>query len=352
MEAQDPRANSLYTLPIMMTLCLMSQGSLVRLSYTLLLPPGLTFTEYLTAATRLYIIDEPAISVAPDSCEAASTQNPSSSSKLSPTKEAAYQSSATINSDSPPLNDAQRVEFPITEYSASAEVIDPLSDEIYAKAHRRAERSEKQLRNIEKERAMHEKAQLERLLDGLKSHDWLKVMGVSGVTDGGKASWEPKRDYFIHEVEALLKKFREWKEEEKRRKAEREERMLADEMEGSETPSKSSTPDYSDVDECAARQLHQETVTATSRRKRRNKITPHPPGPSTVEKPFTSFYSKPYLREAALGKHRRGRTKFAFGQPLPDIEDKDFKLPDDFLTHDFLAANARSKRRVRRESRV
>ena len=199
---------------------------------------------------------------------------------------------------------------------------------------------------------MHEKAQLERLLDGLKGHDWLKIMGVSGVTDGGKAPWEPKRDYFIHEVEALLEKFRAWKEEEKRRKAEREERMFADEMEESETPGQSRSPDYSDVDECAARQLHQETVTATSRRKRNNKITPHVSEPPTVEKPFTSFYSKPYLREAALGKHRRGRTKFAFGQPLPDMQDKDFDLPEGFLTHDVLAANARSRRRVRRESRI
>ena len=330
----------------------MNQGILVRYSCFLILFPGLTFTEYLTAATRLYIIDEPAISAAPGPCEAAPTKNSYSKSKLSFTKEGAYQSSAAVSSDSLPLNDAQRIEFPKTEYNAIAEVKDPLSDELYAKAHRRAERSEKQLRNIEKERAMHEKAQLERLLDGLKGHDWLKVMGVSGVTDGGKASWEPKRDYFIHEVEALLEKFREWKEEEKRRKAEREERMFADEMEESETPSNSRTPDYSDVDACAARQLHQETVTATSRRKRNNKITPQTPGPPTVEKPFTSFYSKPYLREAALGKHRRGRTKFAFGQPLPDMQDKDFDLPEDFLTHDILAANARSRRRVRRESKV
>ena len=290
--------------------------------------------------------------MAPGPCEAGPIKNPSSSSKLSSSKELAYQSTTTIGSDSLPLNDAQRIEFPKTEYNANPAVKDPLSDEIYAKAHRRAERSEKQLRNIEKERAMHEKAQLERLLDGLKGHDWLKIMGVSGVTDGGKASWEPKRDYFIHEVEALLEKFREWKEEEKRRKAEREERMLADEMEESETPGQSKTPDFSDVDACAARQLHQETVTATSRRKRNRKITPHPLGSPAVEKPFTSFYSKPYLREAALGKHRRGRTKFAFGQPLPDMEDKDFELPEDFLTHGILAANARSRRRVRRESRV
>ena len=330
----------------------MNQGSLVRYSCFLTLSPGLTFTEYLTAATRLYIIDEPAIPAAPGSCEPTPIKDSSSSSKLSSTKEVAYQSSASIGSDNLPLNDAQRIELPKTAHSAIAEGKDPLSDEMYAKAHRRAERSEKQLRNIEKERAMHEKAQLERLLDGLKGHDWLKIMGVSGVTDGGKASWEPKRDYFIHEVEALLEKFRQWKEEEKRRKTEREERMLADEMRESETTGRSRTPDYSDVDACAARQLYQETVTTTSRRKRNNKSTPHPLGPPTVEKPFTSFYSKPYLREAALGKHRRGRTKFAFGQPLPDLQEKDFDLPEDFLTHGILAANARSRRRVRRESRV
>lgn len=321
--------------------------------------PGLLIpTEYLTAATRIHIVDRSANSTISDPLIAAPVKNGLRKAQLSKDSEASFanefaeQSSSSINRDNLILNDAQRIAFPEIDHNTRAETQDPLSDDVYAKAHRRAERSEKQLRNIEKEKAMHEKAQLERLLDGLKGHDWLKIMGVSGVTDGGKKSWEPKRDYFIEETEALLEKFREWKEEEKRRKAEREEKIYADEEAESETPSRTESSDYSDVDALAARQLHHETATATGRQKRSIKSRLRPLSPPPVEKPFTSFYSKPYLREAALGKHRRGRTRFAFGQPLPNIQERDFDLPDGLLTHDALAASARSKRRARRESKV
>jgi hypothetical protein len=107
---------------------------------------------------------------------------------------------------------------------------DPLDDAFFFAQHRRAERKEKQLRNIEKERAMHEKLQLERLLDGLQGPDWLKVMGVTGVTDGERKDWESKRDYFVKEVEALVDKFRLWKEEEKRLRAEKEAALAAREV--------------------------------------------------------------------------------------------------------------------------
>ena len=248
------------------------------------------------------------------------------------------------------LNDSQVIELPALDHTAGLDCQDPLNDEVYAKAHRRAERSEKQLRNIEKERAMHEKAQLERLLDGLKGHDWLKVMGVSGVTDGERRSWEPKRDYFILEVETLLDKFREWKEEEKRRKAKREGKNVEDTEDGGEgTPSSIETSGYSDVDAWAAKQLHQETTARKGRQKREYKSKANQ---TATEKPFTSFYSKAYLREAALGKHRRGRTRLAFGQPLPDVPEREFSLPESLRTPDALAASARSKRRARRGSKI
>ena len=70
---------------------------------------------------------------------------------------------------------------------------------------------------------MHEKVQLERLLEGLRGHDWLRVMGISGITETEKKLYEPKRDHLIREVKILLEKFRLWKEEEKRRKVEKEE---------------------------------------------------------------------------------------------------------------------------------
>ena len=208
---------------------------------------------------------------------------------------------------------------------------------------------------------MHEKVQLERLLDGLRGHDWLRVMGISGITDGEKKAFEPKRDYFIREVRTLLVKFQEWKEEEKRRKVEKEESMQdeeeeqddeEEEVESEGGESDGDPPDYTDVDASAARQLHQEAILATNGqsgkpRSHRKKEPVVPP----VEKPFTSFYSKPYLRDAAIGKHRRGRVRYAFGQPLPEPDDQDFDLPGEILSPERVAASARKQRISKRQSK-
>jgi hypothetical protein len=224
---------------------------------------------------------------------------------------------------------------------------DPLADAVFFTHHRRAERKEKQLRNIEKERAMHEKLQLERLLDGLQGPDWLKVMGITGVTDGERKDWEPKRDFFVKEVEALVDKFRVWKEEEKRLRAEKEAALAADdedEEDGNDT--EESEPNTSHAHDTA-----QKPRTPLPRRPPR----PHgfllpliPPEPAT---PFQSFYAKPHLRAAALGKHRHGRNATAFGLPIPDFGEKEFDIPDDFVDAQFLRDNARQRRRRKRESK-
>lgn len=309
----------------------------------------------MTPKTRIQVIDEPAkargtglLSTAPiksalQKLIPSGSPEPSNINGSFPTE--------SSEEDHLTRNDVQEIELPASEHKSRSIGQDPLDDEFYAKAHRRAERQEKQLRNIEKERAMHEKVQLERLLDNLKGHDWLKVMGISGVTDGGKKTWEPKRDYFIREVEILLEKFREWKEEEKRRKTEKEERLLAEEEdEDSQAITDDDEPDGSDVDALAARQLHQEAKKATGQHIQREKSAPRPARPPPDQKPFTSFYEKPHLREAALGKRRRGRTRLAFGQPLPDVNKQEFGLPSDFLTADALRASARRRRAARRES--
>ncbi|KAK7545641.1 something about silencing, SAS, complex subunit 4-domain-containing protein [Phyllosticta citricarpa] len=232
---------------------------------------------------------------------------------------------------------------------------DPLGDDVFFKAHRRAERKEKQLRNIEKERAMHEKVQLERLLDGLLGHDWLKVMGVTGITDSEKKEYEPKRDYFIAEVQALVDKFRVWKEEEKRLRVEKEQAQQAKDDEEDDAEDEA-VPDSSDEDAGAARQLQQEAISASG--SSASKLKP-PPAPvyrwmfrePSPEKPFTSFYSKPHLRAAALGQQRHGRSVTAFGHPIPELPEQEFSLPDDFITPETLAALEREKRRKRRAER-
>lgn len=261
---------------------------------------------------------------------------------------------------------------------------DPLTDEHFLKSHRRAERKEKQLRNIEKERAMHEKVQLDRILEGLQGHDWLKVLGITGITDGEAKKYEPKRDYFIAEVKTLVDKFKQWREQERRQKVEKEtpvpmkeEEEEDEESDEPESEESSVGPRSSDLNASAARQLQQETAIAlkslatskssSSKGKEPGSSAPNnprgpldstasnKPPPSTLmppppEVPFTSFYSKPHLRDAALGKARHGRNVTAFGHPVPEIEAKEFELPSHIVSEDAIRANAREKRRRKRES--
>jgi len=246
---------------------------------------------------------------------------------------------------------------------------DPLSDEHYLKSHRRAERKEKQLRNIEKERAMHEKVQLERLLDGLQGHDWLKVLGITGITDGESKKYEPQREYFIAEVQALVNKFKEWKEQEKKMRLEKEAAAAAREAESDERETEDSVePPSSELNASASRQLLQETTNAVrsgfkirlnnSKRKdiRCASVEQKPSAntkavaPPSPEAPITSFYAKKYLRDAALGKARHGRNVTAFGHLIPDMEEQEFELPSYYMTEDALRANARERRRRKRAS--
>ncbi|KAI9728807.1 MAG: hypothetical protein M1834_007193 [Cirrosporium novae-zelandiae] len=269
---------------------------------------------------------------------------------------------------------------------------DPLPPSLFSKPHHRQLRRERQLRNIERERAQHEKIQLDRLLEGLQGPDWLRVMGITAITDSEKKPYEPKREYFIKEVEALINKFRVWKEEEKRRKE--EEKALREETEndgeGSSTRYSSvadttfededadaasgdgTSPSPNSIDASAARQLHLESSRAGRLSRPRRHVTlrlsqptppphyrqtllklqPQPPNPPFPATPLTSFYSKPHLRDAALGKHRStGRTRMAFGQPVPELEERDFELPSDWLTEESIRAAERYRRARRRESR-
>jgi Something about silencing, SAS, complex subunit 4 len=239
---------------------------------------------------------------------------------------------------------------------------DPLSDAYYDAAHKKAERLERSIRNSEKGRAQHEKDQVIRLLEGLQGHDWLKVMGVTGITESKKKDYAPARDYFIKGCLAIIEKFRTWREEEKRRKLEKEKALAeAEEEEVGEDEGETSDgdpPDYSDVDHAAARQLHQEAIArsaplaSSKATEKRVKVEPKIPSMEDLEKEFRSFYSKRHQREAAIGKHRRsGRLAVAWGQPVPELQEQDFELPDELRNKETLEANARRKRRDRRVSK-
>ncbi|KAF2468090.1 uncharacterized protein BDR25DRAFT_265671 [Lindgomyces ingoldianus] len=318
--------------------------------------------EFLDLETPIYVVDEPLKTTKPSELATSTPSRPSASPNRSRKSRARTPQNVVYPA---PLHSSQAsTTFQVLDYSTIARHLrsdneeDPLADPVYLIQHRRAERKEKQLRNIEKERAMHEKVQLERLLDGLQGPDWLKVMGITGVTDGERKDWEPKRDYFVKEVEALVDKFRIWKEEEKRLRAEKEAALAARE-EGEDDDDEDEDEDSdvvspNGVDSTRISEQHQREKEAPPPKPRR---PPRPQGfllllPPEPTTPFTSFYAKPHLRATALGKHRHGRNASAFGQPIPEFEEHEFEPPEEYLTPEALRDHARKRRRQKRESGV
>lgn len=259
--------------------------------------------EFLAPSTTVILLDDLTESPLPPS-----SLEPTSPSRKRKQRKHSEQTISPFGNPLLELHGVERIVLP--RVHTSSVTADPLSDDVYFKAHRRHERQEKQLRNIEKERAQHEKIQLDRLLDELQGHDWLRVMGISGITDTEKKLYEPKRDYFVKEVLALIDKFRVWKEEEKRRKSEREKMLLeaaaaAEEEEGEEeeeeeeeeevevevedasededvhVPSSNKSFDSSELDAAAAEQLIQEarSATATATATPKGQMSSTPPKP-------------------------------------------------------------------------
>ena len=322
--------------------------------------------EFITVDSTLYVTED----ATPPKSEQASSPKGSKNVKGSPLhirKTSANGVQSPImhqRSSSNQFNGSPSLNLEMIARSLPKHPEDPLTDEYYLKAHRRAERKEKQLRNIEKERAMHEKVQLDRILDGLKGHDWLKVLGITGITDGEAKKYEAKREYFISEVQALVDKFKEWKEQERRQKLDKEAAVLSAREEDSEEQEESREgsmgPPSSDLNASAARQLQQETASAleslAASKKGKDPASVTPNKPSTLfaapspEVPITSFYSKRHLRDAALGKARHGRSVTAFGHTVPEMDEIEFTLPEEIATEDLVRANARERRRRKRES--
>lgn len=280
--------------------------------------------------------------------------------------------------------DSQRIDFGFLETQQNSKNLeDPLPDGLFEQVHKKAERLERSIRNSEKGRAQHEKDQIIRLLEGLQGHDWLRVMGVSGVTETRKKTFEPARAHFIKGCQAILDKFRNWSLEEKRRKQERE-RALAeqaveddkrerqtDDGQGLEQDARRSA--RRDMEEAAsmasqedaseasspAQQLRQEAMarshmaTAVPGSKRpQAPARPIPPKPPEPPKAFKSFFRKRHERDGAISRNRRtGRKILAWGHAVPEMAEADFILPEEYRDEDTLKARARKKRRDKRGKR-
>ncbi|KAH6609421.1 hypothetical protein Trco_002767 [Trichoderma cornu-damae] len=296
--------------------------------------------------------------------------------------------------------DCQRIDFGFLEAQhKNKNIEDPLPDTLFEPIHKKAERVERSIRNTEKGRAQHEKDQIIRLLEGLQGHDWLRVMGVSGVTETKKKKFEPARMHFIKGCQAILAKFRNWNLEEKRRKLEKEKALAekagqeddtdnADEGSSGEEDGRSreshdedgeeeeeedddededddeaeeDEPSQDDTSETSspAKQLRREArarsklAAATSKGSRPAGKPAPPTKPPEPPKEFRSFFTKKYERDSALNRQRRtGRKVLAWGHPIPDIPEADFVLPEEYRNEETLKSRARKKRRDRRELRT
>ncbi|OBS19658.1 hypothetical protein FPOA_11383 [Fusarium poae] len=267
--------------------------------------------------------------------------------------------------------DCQQIDLGFLE-SKNKTVEDPLPDKLFQPIHRRAERLERSVRNAEKGRAQHEKDHIIRLLEGLQGHDWLRVMGVSGVTETKKKTFEPARNHFIKGCQAVLDKYRNYVLEEKKRKMEKDRARAEKEHEDSsidedETSDETADGNVSDL-ASPAKQLQEEAMarSRSSKGSKNRKATPQPPAakaprpakappalkPPEPPKEFKSFFAKRYERDSALNRNRRtGRKVMAWGLPIPEIPDVDFDLPEEYRDEDTLKVRARKKRRDRRRSK-
>ncbi|EAS33243.2 uncharacterized protein CIMG_04267 [Coccidioides immitis RS] len=286
------------------------------------------------------------------------------------------------------LRQAKLIEDPTLSPTASTQARDPLLNGTYFKAHRRIERKETQLRNIEKERAQHEKIQIDRLLSALRGADWLRVMGVSGIAESEKHLYEPKRTYFIMELAALLDKFKIWKQKEKRRKLKQQLLSTKENDDGHPADNvQTANPDQychkvnessrnegndpsgtEDIDAWAAHQLHQEAMSALpidhvkpdfklSRPDNEISLVRSQNATSLTStlllngKPITFVNDHHPVRFVSPSRPRPALSN-AFGQPIPGISRKVFHLPRCILTEEAIRDCLRRKRRRRRRERL
>lgn len=255
---------------------------------------------------------------------------------------------------------------------------------MYESVHRKAERVEKHIRNTERGRAYHERAQVARLLDELQGHDWLRTMGVSGVTTSQKRKYEPARHYFISGCEAIIDKFKQWTREEKRRKAEKDralaERAAAD-VDDSDDQSaaemtigrrgrrKYAAAGSNSLIKIMLRITSDASPEKDGRRRKASRITivrgdtndeqqegndneaehagevAAPSTPPPPPKEITSFFKKQYERKLWLNRQRPpGRKAMAWGVLIPDLTNREFVLGNEILDQETVKVREKARR--------
>lgn len=248
---------------------------------------------------------------------------------------------------------------------------DPLADDLYIKPHRGMGREEKRLRNVERDKAAYDKQRYEERLEKLRGTDWIKTFNLGGITVKlGNAEMEKRRQVVIKWHESLLEKFKAWKEEERRQKAAKGGRLSrsitnsqergtaeSEDLHGQAARNDDDGQIYEeediyaivdDSDDAGDNSYHSKQYRHTSKPSKGVHRFPYAESPKKKQsdlKPFTSFYGKSHMRLAAISTGRKSsRNLTAFGEPLPEIEEKEFLLPDEFFQQ--TARHMRARRRV------
>ncbi|KAI6250986.1 hypothetical protein HI914_00144 [Erysiphe necator] len=231
---------------------------------------------------------------------------------------------------------------------------DILCESYFKSLHKRPYRAEKTIRNTDRERAQHDRVQVTRLLEGLRGHDWLRLLGVHGVPESKKREYESARQYFIRGCESILAKFQAWRDKEKRQKIERDVTLAAEVKKQQAHIIRKDITEYVDNVTFATKQnLHESIMQVTNalpnpQRKPRSKAV-NITQPLEPNQDLTSIDHNPRIQENTLKSlHRPGRIALAWGYPISELPEQEFKLPDEFWDERFLRAHARKKRLVER----
>lgn len=210
-------------------------------------------------------------------------------------------------------------DFSQFERKAARFMNDPLKDDHYIAPHKKHFLREKRWRNVENERSQQLYNKLRNELERLKGPDWLKVLGCNRPNEQAIA----RKEHLIISIEKELAKQRRFTEELKKQKRAKAERITTSPergLKGLERGRSGSMVGDDGKDEVDANR---------SLKSRKSQSHSHI---KSEEKPFTSFFSKPHLRNAATKNWRKSaRNAMAFGQQLPPMVQSAFELPPTWI---------------------
>lgn len=217
---------------------------------------------------------------------------------------------------------------------------DPLVESLYSLSHKRGAMKEKRFKNVESERLKHTYSKLAEELQRLKGPEWRKI--IKADRNETLAQSKVRRDYYIKAIEGELAKQKRYMAEERKQKQARTERSQSPETMPNHTP----PSETQSRKRCHSTATLESEIDTSARTIKKPRIAPKtkatvaaaaaPPAPvqqpKEAEDNFTSFYSKPHLRDAATQKWRKSaRNITAFGLPLPDMPQRDYSLPAEWI---------------------